>query len=205
MGAAAYRKAIADNEELQSRVHQLEYDNQHLQSKYDELKRKYAHTKKACREAQDRLDARTTELKEAEQFLSMTDEVPDTEVVRIVQTLNASIFQVAAAITDDPRFSYSPKSVSERRAPLPRTMNHRLLSIIQSLNSDELPTVIQVALQEGIIIALGNLASTWDFYNTQGADRLFSELYERIKSRGTSFTYAQTESIFKGTMQSPPP
>lgn len=202
--AAAYRRAIADNEELQSRVHQLERDNQHLKSKYDELKRKYSHTKTAYREAQDRLDARTTELKEAEEFLSLTDEVPDTEVVRIVQTLNASIFQVAAAIADDPHLSYPPRGVNRRRDSLPIAINHQLLSIARSINPDELPTVIQVALQEGIVMALGGLASVWDFSNSHGESRIFSELYERMRSRGTPCICIENYIIVKCNMQNPP-
>ena len=165
----------------------VERENQRLVSKFDELQRKYKNEKKARGEAQGLLDVRTTELKEAQEFLSMTDDIPDTELVRIVQALNASIFQVAAAIVDEPRLCFSPRSVNRRKVSPPLGMNYRLFSLMRSLRSDELPTAVQVALQEGIANSISNLASTWDFCSTKDGDRLFSDLYRRIRSRGTPF------------------
>ena len=139
-------------------------------------------------EARAHLHTRTAELKEAETFLSLADEVPETEIVRIVQQLNSSIFQVAAAIADDPRFSSCSaqgKRVEQEAsgswldAPL-------LFAIQRSATHGSSASVIQVALQGAMVKYVHwNLASCWDLKRpgVEG-DRLVQNLYRRIEDKG---------------------
>lgn len=188
---------------LQRRIAQLERENQDLVTVNDKLNRECANAKKAQRETQDILDARTTELKEAQEYLSMTDDIPNTEIVHIVQALNASIFQVAAAIVDDPRLSCSTRRVGRQRASPPQGINLILFNIARSAGSDELPTVVQVALQAEIARLIKRLASTWDFYSTKDGDRLLSDLYRQIRSRGASLVRVKDERVSKYKVQNP--
>ena len=111
------------NEELQQRLWQAEHLNQTLTLQNEELARANKSTEKKLVEMQARLDGKIAELKDAATFLSMTDDVPDSEVERIVQALNANIFQTAARISDEPRLS------SRRHMRLPpsrRRSYHRM-------------------------------------------------------------------------------
>ena len=174
------------NEELQQRLWQAEHLNQTLTLQNEELARANKSTEKKLVEMQARLDGKIAELKDAATFLSMTDDVPDSEVERIVQALNANIFQTAARISDEPRLSSrrQPVAVKGTAQSPSEWIPVDLFDTLCSVKSGDVSAVIQLAGQCAMVqYVLSHITSSWDLGTTSGQSVL-DRAYGRIQSRG---------------------
>ena len=117
----------------------------------------------------------------------MTDDVPDSEVERIVQALNANIFQTAARISDEPRLSSRRQPVAVKGTAQSRSewISFDFFDTLCSVKSGDVSAVIQITAQCAMIqYVLSHITSSWDLGTTSGQSVL-DRAYGRIQSRGT--------------------
>ena len=166
--------------------HSIRYLQQ-LEAENETLKRELTRKDEEIAESRVYLHTRTLELKEAEAFLSLEDEIPETEVVRIVHQLNASIFQTAASIADDPRFSTRAADGRHDRSKATSWIYPPLRDVISSVDDSLFTSAVQVALQSVIVrYVRAYLSATWDFgEDANTSDNLLDNLYARIREQGS--------------------
>ncbi|KAH9940121.1 uncharacterized protein BXZ73DRAFT_43252 [Epithele typhae] len=86
--------------EMQNRTVQLESQYRDALARTGESERALAAQRDRTTAMEALLDTRTTELHAAQSFLDRADDVADSEVLRLITTLNARIYQTAASISD---------------------------------------------------------------------------------------------------------
>ena len=180
-----HSRALARIEELNAKLVHTQGEARQCAIKLDEMERQLAFVSKKREEVQALLESRTADLRDAQAFLSMTDEVPDTKVLDIVRQLNAAIFQTASNITDEDSLSYGETRPSTDSDTLKKWLGAPLLVLIRSVDPDFLSIVIQTALQAGISQYVANLAGSWDLGAFEECGKVFKEVYEDIRDHGT--------------------
>ncbi|TFK79392.1 hypothetical protein K466DRAFT_559944 [Polyporus arcularius HHB13444] len=161
-----------------------------------ELKAQRSEKRMACLEhslsaAQDQkrttavlLETRTAELRDAQSYLNMVDDVPDREVLRIIEKLNSMIFQTAATASDTFQGRYqnpqSPEAEETGRQLVERSgFSTQLRTALRSVNHNDDAILVQMALQGAMGSYTGFLCITWDF----GAGKGFESVYARVRKQ----------------------
>ncbi len=109
-----------------------------------------------CTTTNDLLQRRPTELRDAEAYLTLIDDVADSEVVQLVEHLNDQIFQCAALISDAPVFSsngrHDGKASEAARTRLSQasSLGVYILASLSDVAPGKDSTLVQVALQAGM-------------------------------------------------------
>ena len=190
--SAQARKYKNENDLAHARIQELNALRVHAQDearqcaiKLDDMERQLAYVNRKHEETEALLQTRTADLRDAQEFLSMTDDVPDTKIVDIVRRLNSNIFQTASAITDHDDFSYRNMRLSNDSDSLEQWLGTALLVLIRSVQPEFLSITIQTALQAGISQYVACLAGSWDLGGLGESGQVFQEVYEDIKNHGT--------------------
>ena len=86
---------------IQAKTHaEQEHQLQRLCAEHSDTLRELDALRLAHQHMQSLLDTRTTELRDAQAYLSKADKIAHAEVQRMVENLNAQVFQLAALVTD---------------------------------------------------------------------------------------------------------
>ncbi|GBE79278.1 hypothetical protein SCP_0204760 [Sparassis crispa] len=131
------------------------------------------------------LHIRTSELHEAQQFLSKPDDTSDAEVMRTVEKLDAEIYQIAAQIANTVQFSrdqrMQPHLVDQlaEDAGLADILGLALVQLLKSKQHHEDPICVQIALQACMSQYAAWMIQTWDF-KPRGEQRLIEKIYAGI-------------------------
>ena len=186
----ATSKWKADEEALRTRIILAEADAQKAATRATELERTAAKASQERREALALLDARSAALREAESFLTKTDDIPDAEVVHLAERMNAQIAKLAEAVAASPAFAFTWARGTDQEAEgavssLKRGewVGLQLVGKLQAASNDGRRAVLKVALQGGIVAYVQWLASSWDF-DTLEPGGLLQSLYVQIRARG---------------------
>ncbi|KAI0750414.1 hypothetical protein C8Q74DRAFT_367972 [Fomes fomentarius] len=187
-----YRRVARERDGLRTNVDQLKAQGESYNLRIAQLERDLAYTAKRRQEADELLQRRTAELRDAEAYLTLIDDVADSEVVQIVEHLNGQIFQCAALISDAPVFSsngrHDGKASEAARTRLSQasSLGADLLASLSDVASGKDSTLVQVALQAGMAEYARRLGNTWDI---SAVDRpaTIGDIYLKIRENGTSF------------------
>ncbi|PIL25742.1 hypothetical protein GSI_11492 [Ganoderma sinense ZZ0214-1] len=129
------------------------------------------------------LDTRSAELRDAQAYLALSDDVTDTEVLQLVNGINSRIYQVAANIADafQPRYGEQQdvQVMEEAVARLQAFLDGNLLLALNTIHHADDHLVLQIALQAIIVSCAGWLCNTW---NDAGCP--LRDIYQAIRGIG---------------------
>jgi predicted nucleic acid-binding Zn-ribbon protein len=134
------------------------------------------------------LGVRTLEHEEAHAFATRSDLASDAEVIKMLEELNAEIFETAAYMADSFTFSLKPTKTDEVREAYSRA--HKMLgsAMVLSLTSvrhDEDPLIVQIACQACMVECCRRIIASWCFDGSK-AEEVLPDLYSRIRNTGKS-------------------
>ncbi|KAI0704693.1 hypothetical protein C8Q76DRAFT_787401, partial [Earliella scabrosa] len=167
-GERELRRVEGEKRGLQARVATLEASGREQALEIEQLRREVAHAKKKQRGTDELLQTRTTELRNAQTYLGLIDDVAESEVVQLVEHLNGQIFQVAATLVDAPEFLYDgPHDVAAIEGARGRLAQASLLApdLLSSLwvpGRGQDPVWGQLALQAAMSTYAQQLGNGWD-------------------------------------------
>lgn len=190
-------RAVRERDELRAHESRLEAQGEALKQQITQLERDLAYTGKKQRETNNLLQRRTTELRDAEAYLTLIDDVADSEVVQIIEQLNGQIFQSAAAISDATEFTYDGPhdtavwQAARARLELTCFLGADLLASLSSTTLAQNSELVQLALQAGMAEYTQRLGNSWDV-NAVGDTTTIGDIYLKIRERG-SFLYLVRE------------
>ncbi|TFK78528.1 hypothetical protein K466DRAFT_560463 [Polyporus arcularius HHB13444] len=178
----------AENQQLRARLSEAESNAKRSAATLSELQRANAHLEKERRIIAAMLETRTSELKEAQAFLTKADDVPDSEVLRAVDALNSKIFQTAASIAEASQFRYGSEDVdaaehAARKLERDGWLGAHVLSALRSIDHTNDSVLVQTALQASMTMYVRWLAMSWDlgYYDPEGLlHKLYSEVRRRV-------------------------
>ncbi|KAM5545524.1 hypothetical protein V8D89_000562 [Ganoderma adspersum] len=181
--------ASMEVQRLQERLVQWEGEAKRSAAKIVELERANAQVEKERRSTTALLQARTAELREAQSFLTKEDEVDDSEVLHLVETLNAQIARTAEKLALGPHFHFGSSEDGvvvqkatkrlERYAWIPPS----LISTLRSASGTNDPSMIRTSLQAGMAMYTRWLATSWDL-GVLDSRSLLEGIYLSIRERG---------------------
>ncbi|KAI0750410.1 hypothetical protein C8Q74DRAFT_1373997 [Fomes fomentarius] len=134
----------------------------------------------------DLLQRRNAELRDAEAYLTLIDDVADSEVAQIVEHLNGQIFQSAAIISDAPEFSYhrrpDAKAADAARARLEQSscLGSNLLASLRRTALEQDSVLVQLALQAGMVEYTRRLGNRWDISSMKNLDAI-GDVYRKMR------------------------
>jgi hypothetical protein len=145
------------------------------------------------------LESRTFELQGARTFLTKADSLAGEDVVRMVEALNAEIFQAAAHIADtfscdmhlgvdsesDTAGSGVDKGRNGRRARVVHAFGEAATRGLEAAQHTTDPTVLQVFLQGGMVICSRFLIEHWYAYDPK-TSKFLSDVYNSMQRAGSS-------------------
>lgn len=129
------------------------------------------------------LKTRSSELEDAQKFLTRTDPLSDADILRMVEHLNSQIFQAAARIADSVTFLPSTPTTGRPEAHAGQLVGPKLANLLRHVSHTEDFVCVQLALQTGMVSWTIWLVETWSF-DPQGDDELFHAMYAHIKEKG---------------------
>lgn len=107
------------------------------------------------------LATRTAELRESQAYLTKTDDTSHADVQRMVEGLNAQIFQLCAAVTDNVKFSRTRTASADARAVAEQRVGKTMAGFLHgSVHCDE-PLWAQLALQATVNSFASWTITTW--------------------------------------------
>ena len=166
------------------------------QKNVGELARELQHLRTAYTNKESLLTTRTSELRAAEAFLNKSDAISYGDVQRMLEHLNAQIFQLAALITDGTTFCDGRPDGHELEAPYKKTKRWLGLPLAERLrlssHADD-PTWVQMALQ-AIAVGLGAwIINAWDVKLDNSLNALLTNIHQILFERGKSWAKLCTE------------
>ncbi|KAG6889535.1 hypothetical protein C0992_004794 [Termitomyces sp. T32_za158] len=139
------------------------------------------------------LQTRTQELRGAETYLTRADTLSGAEVIALVNTLNAEIYQTAALVAES--FDYTARAegiegsaedadgLKEACTSVTDAIGTDMMEMLKSLDHRENPAVVQVALQAAMAAISDWIVRTWNLDETE-ADNWFQEVYKELRDAG---------------------
>ena len=185
--------ASMEVQRLHERLVQCEGEARHSAAKIAELERANAQVEKERRSTAALLQARTAELREVRRFLSKEDEVDESEVVRLVEALNAQIARTADGLAHGPHFRFgSPGDAVVVEKATKRLERYgwvppSVISTLRSPGGTNDPSIIRTSLQAGMTMYTRWLATSWDL-GVLDARGLLEGIYLSIRERGAGVT-----------------
>ncbi|KII95455.1 hypothetical protein PLICRDRAFT_150178 [Plicaturopsis crispa FD-325 SS-3] len=181
--AEEYRVSLerlrASEASLNAHLQRQEKQRKVLEDELRHLKTEYADTAGL-------LDARTSELKSAQAFLTKADTISGADVIRMVEALNAEILQNAAFMADSFEFGLLAEEEAEEAAVeeaaqnAQRFMGPALIQLLRTGQHDD-PMIVQIAFQACLAEFARWIATAWCFEDSQ--DDHFLEIHEQMLRR----------------------
>lgn len=132
------------------------------------------------------LDARTSELKGAQAFLTKADSTSSADVVRMMEGLDAEILQTAAFMADHFVFDERQHVTEEMQEAIDRLGDLLGPKIVDSLgragHAND-PTLIQLACQAATVAYVRWIIMSWDF-DDPNFDEFLKHIYMTVQNAG---------------------
>ncbi|KAI1793702.1 hypothetical protein LXA43DRAFT_1092493 [Ganoderma leucocontextum] len=184
---------------------EAEHRAKHSEASVAQLSRELRRSQAELQKTTALLDTRSAELRDAQAYLCRLDDVADTEVLQLVDSVNSRVFQAAANIADafKPRYGEQKDAEvsQEAAARLRGLLNDDLLHALGSIDHTEDPLVVQTVLQAAMVSYTRWLCVTWNFH-LGDPPCLLQEVYHVIRRteqqsiagrwRALSRTYVKT-------------
>lgn len=143
------------------------------------------------------LQTRTSELDDAQTYLTTTDPHSHADIVRLVEDVNNAIFHSAATIADSLKWESRPTApgpflqVPEREKAV-RDIGLSTVELLEHGDHSQDPICVQIALQAYMAKLAKWLVSTWSMGFSEREEGILSEVYRQIRTTGE---YTQWLSI----------
>lgn len=113
------------------------------------------------------LDARTTELKGAQAFLTKADTTSGADVVRMIEGLNGEILQMSAFVADHfefkhPKLYTANEEVQAASTRLAELIGPKMVELLATMEHAQDPLVIQLACQAATAAYCRYIVMSWD-------------------------------------------
>ncbi|KAK1226880.1 hypothetical protein PQX77_010127 [Marasmius sp. AFHP31] len=171
---------------LQKKNELLEADYKRLKSRFDNQTGEVQQIKEKYGAQQLILDHRTKELQEAQAYLTSTRSASGADIIRLVESLNSEILQVAAAITDalpfeDSTPAGSPNALQGRMEKFLNWMfgPQVIDAIDHHPTKDDADIIVQSGLQFIMVGHCTELIEQWHV-NREGS-KFLKDIYESVR------------------------
>jgi hypothetical protein len=139
--------------------------------------------------AKELLDTRTSELQGTQAFLNKADSIAGDDVIKMVERLNAEVFQTATFVAESFEFQNRGASDGESaeilaaRGMITEFLGDRMVHLLRSFNHADDPMLIQTALQTTALAISERVIESW-YFEDQDKDDFLQELYLTIHDSG---------------------
>ncbi|KAI0326489.1 hypothetical protein GY45DRAFT_1258928 [Cubamyces sp. BRFM 1775] len=192
------RKAEEHVRELRKHIDSREGELKASNAAKVELEKALAHAQAERRNLNGLLETKTTELKEAQTYMSKVDDVSDSEVFQLAKNINAAIFQIAAKVADDCHSAIGAQASRTLRdqaaARLEKGVGSDLPRILASADHTHDNILIQTALQALLASFLSDLASAWPT-PVDGRISLLQSIYAEMCQREPQSVFGKWRTI----------
>ncbi|KAI0941760.1 hypothetical protein AcW1_003560 [Taiwanofungus camphoratus] len=149
------------------------------------------------------LETRTLELQDAQQYLTTTSSLSDSDVLRLIEGLNSQIFQTAARIADSVHFDCSLRvqdsAAEDANARVGRLIGPKMIETLKSFQHRDDPVCIQIALQASLVTFSRWIIAAWDFGYY---DELMGSIYMKITKNESQSVSGRWRSITHRSLRS---
>lgn len=136
------------------------------------------------------LESRTVELRTAESFLTKYDDIPGDEIVNLVSDLNQQVLGVAAKCDELVKFrrvsgdKIRAETVKKYQHDLLPLIGHTLCKHLESMDNNEDPTIIQLAIQAALLAQINKFLRNWPLSPNRSFSSNLWMLYDLIHENG---------------------
>lgn len=132
------------------------------------------------------LETRSSELQDAQKYLTKTDRLSGADILRFVEHLNAQISQAAAHIADSAQFELPATRALPSDISIPtQLLGPTMVELLHKVPHRDDPICVQLALQACMVAFLRHIATMWAA-KPDYDDRLITEIYAGVKKHGQS-------------------
>ncbi|KZP05595.1 hypothetical protein FIBSPDRAFT_765642 [Athelia psychrophila] len=188
---------------LKGQLDRREMDMQMLSNELAQIKTQHTQTVTL-------LEARTTELKGAQAFLTKADTTSGADVVRMIEGLDAEIMQMSAFVADHFEFEH-PKpyhmneDVQAASTRLAELIGPKMVDLLATTEHAQDPLVIQLACQAATSAYCRYIVTSWDV-DDDNFNHLLQEAYftihgaeeQSVAGRWRSLTRTHLQSMIHG-------
>jgi len=170
----------------------------------EKLRRDLSESQSRIAELQKRCEAQSRDLEGSNSFFNTADKSSDSDIIRALQRLNAEIEQnatyMAECLAEDFEFeNLTVDPTGEQTSAMQRASGRIGRTLAKSLRRntlDDIPMLLQIALQAYLASVLRQAASSWAF--EPGYNRFIHEIYRSLRSVGEELN-ARICSLFQLT------
>jgi hypothetical protein len=156
----------------------------------EKLRRDLSKSHSQIAELRRRCEAQSSDPEGSNGFLNTADKSSDSDVIRALQRLNAELQQntsyMAECLAEDFEFkNVTTNPTKEQISAVQRTSDHMGRILAKSLGTnkpDDIPMLLQIALQAYLASALCQAASSWAF--EPGHNAFIHGIYQRLRRVG---------------------
>ena len=156
----------------------------------EKLRRELSESHSQIAELRNRCEAQSEDLEGSNSFLNTANKSSDTDVIQVLQRLNAEVQQHTSCIADCLAEYFEFQNVTtnptqEQISAVQRASPHIGRILAESLgttNPKDIPMLLQIAFQAYLVSALGQVASSWAF--EPGYNAFIHGIYQRLRTAG---------------------
>ena len=155
----------------------------------EKLRRDLSESHSQIAELQKRCETQSSGLEGSNGFLNTADKSSDSDVIRALQKLNAELQQntsyMAECLAEDFEFQNVTTNPKEQISAEQRVSEHIGRILAKSLGTnkpEDIPMLLQIALQAYLASRLCQVASSWDF--EPGYHAFIHGIYQRLRGVG---------------------
>ncbi|KAL0064117.1 hypothetical protein AAF712_008977 [Marasmius tenuissimus] len=195
----------AQHEDLKRRGQTLESEHKRLKVQFDNKSGELQQLQEKHKAQQLILDQRTKELQEAQAYLTSTRSTSGADIIRLVESLNAEILQVASSITDELPFDQTtPAGTTGRRVVTAKYLGslfgeETIATATYFPSEDDLDIIIQNALQHLMVSHCKDLIERWNV--DPAVSKFLKEMYQRIRKNNSSSVAGRWRTMTKAEMK----
>lgn len=160
---------------------------QSLQAENDETLRELQSLRTAHQNMESLLETRSSELRDAQAYLSKTDKISHAEVQRKVNGLNTQSFQLAALVADS--FSYGKGRVHGDELQIAYEQVEQCIGqpaanlLLSTLHQDD-PMWVQMGLQAVATLAAAVIIDSWDVRISTSSNSFLTKIHTKVYAGG---------------------
>ncbi|KAI0783017.1 hypothetical protein C8Q75DRAFT_836736 [Abortiporus biennis] len=171
-------------------------DSQHHRPAPHTAEKELVLLRRRCEELTTQLKSRTDEMNAVQSFLTTVDDISEAEVIGMVTTLNAHIFQVSARLADSLQYHARSTLPSQAESQASGWLIGEGLTeaLVRGDHSND-PTLLQIAFQCCATQLVAWIAGRWDFSVERERHRVIEHTYRLIRKQDTQAIAAGWRSL----------
>ena len=130
-------------------------------------------------QSQSMLRTRSDELRNVQDILAITDEPSDSEILHLIQDINAATYQCSAQLAEGWPFTLK-KTARDADDVVLRMVGKGMINVLQSGPHEEQQVLTQIAIQAFFAASVTWMISAWTFHS----ETLLAELYNTLHKNG---------------------